>query len=96
MFEHKIGLICAVFLSLGGNVLALTGPAVSGKAIDIIGKGKGNVDFDKIYVLDNGEVKEQGTHHELIKQNGIYAKMYMTQAENYQTKAGEKNGCAKK
>ena len=52
--------------------------------------------FDKIYVLDNGEVKEQGTHHELIKQNGIYAKMYMTQAENYQTKAGEKNGCAKK
>jgi len=50
MLEHKIGLVCAVFLSLGGNVLALVGPAVSGKAIDIIGMGKGNVDFDKIYM----------------------------------------------
>ena len=47
------------------------------------------VDFDKIYVLDNGEIKEQGTHHELIKQNGLYTKMYMAQAENFQTKVGE-------
>ena len=47
------------------------------------------VDFDKIYVLDNGEIKEQGTHHELLKQNGLYTKMYMAQAENFQTKVGE-------
>ena len=40
-------------------------------------------------IIDNGEIKEQGTHHELIKQNGLYTKMYMAQAENFQTKVGE-------
>lgn len=30
---------------------------------------------DKIIVLDKGEIKEEGTHHELIQQNGIYTKL---------------------
>ena len=29
---------------------------------------------DKIVVLDKGEIAEQGTHEELISQNGIYKK----------------------
>lgn len=33
-------------------------------------------DADNIVVLDNGTVKEQGTHAELLRQNGLYARMY--------------------
>lgn len=33
------------------------------------------VNADKIIVLDNGEIKEVGTHKELIEMNGIYTKL---------------------
>lgn len=33
------------------------------------------VNADKIIVLDNGEIKEEGTHKELIAMNGIYTKL---------------------
>lgn len=36
---------------------------------------------DKIIVLDKGELKEQGTHDELLKQNGIYKNLYEIQFE---------------
>ena len=29
---------------------------------------------DYIYVMDNGQVAEEGTHEELLKQNGLYSK----------------------
>ena len=38
---------------------------------------------DKIYLLMDGTVKEEGTHKELMHLNGIYADMYRKQAENY-------------
>ena len=31
---------------------------------------------DKIVVLDQGEIKEYGTHSELLQQNGYYKKLY--------------------
>jgi ATP-binding cassette, subfamily B, multidrug efflux pump len=34
---------------------------------------------DKIIVLDHGEIKEQGSHQELLKQKGIYKKLYEIQ-----------------
>ncbi len=34
---------------------------------------------DKIIVLDNGEITEQGTHNQLIKENGYYKKLYEQQ-----------------
>lgn len=35
--------------------------------------------FDNIIVLDNGEVAEQGTHEELMMNNGYYAELYRLQ-----------------
>lgn len=35
--------------------------------------------FDKIIVLDNGKIIEQGTHTELLNQKGYYSKMYERQ-----------------
>lgn len=39
-------------------------------------------DVDKIYVLDKGEIKESGSHEELMALNGIYAKMYLEQSKS--------------
>ncbi|HBV02837.1 ABC transporter ATP-binding protein [Mammaliicoccus lentus] len=36
-------------------------------------------DADQILVLNKGEIVERGTHDELIKQDGIYHKMYLLQ-----------------
>lgn len=38
---------------------------------------------DKIYMLENGEIIEKGSHEELMKLNGKYADMFRKQAENY-------------
>ncbi|MGL4373700.1 MAG: ABC transporter ATP-binding protein, partial [Turicibacter sp.] len=40
-------------------------------------------DLDKIYVLDNGKLIEEGSHEELMKLKGTYAKMFNLQLENY-------------
>lgn len=34
---------------------------------------------DKIIVLDKGEIKETGTHEELLAKNGFYAQLYSMQ-----------------
>lgn len=38
---------------------------------------------DWVFMLEEGSVKEEGTHRMLMKQQGIYADMYKKQAENY-------------
>lgn len=40
-------------------------------------------DMSKIYVIDNGEIIESGSHSELMRQGGLYSKMYSIQLENY-------------
>lgn len=42
-------------------------------------------EMDCIYVFDDGEIKEEGTHKELMNQNGLYSEMFMEQAKNYQS-----------
>ena len=38
-------------------------------------------DFDKIIVLDEGKIVEQGTHQQLLELNGYYTEMYNRQQE---------------
>ncbi len=39
---------------------------------------------DRIFMLEKGEIIEQGTHHELMELNGKYAEMFLKQAGKYQ------------
>jgi ATP-binding cassette subfamily B protein len=39
---------------------------------------------DRICVLEGGRIIEQGNHEELLRLNGLYARMFRTQAEHYQ------------
>ncbi len=38
---------------------------------------------DHVFLLEHGQVKEEGTHRELMNKQGLYADMYQKQAENY-------------
>nr|WP_275589135.1 ABC transporter ATP-binding protein [Paenibacillus sacheonensis] len=44
-------------------------------------------DADVILVVQDGRISEQGSHDELIKQGGLYKKLYMTQFEMQQSLA---------
>ncbi|HLC53334.1 MAG TPA: ABC transporter ATP-binding protein [Candidatus Nanoarchaeia archaeon] len=37
----------------------------------------------KIIVMERGKISEQGSHRELLRKNGLYAKMFRMQAEGY-------------
>ena len=38
---------------------------------------------DKIYMLENGRIIEEGDHNTLLLKNGKYAEMFSAQAEKY-------------
>jgi ABC-type multidrug transport system fused ATPase/permease subunit len=38
---------------------------------------------DRILVFDNGKIVEDGSHKQLMAQNGLYADMYRAQAQWY-------------
>ena len=52
---------------------AITAFADDGRLTD------GSTKADIIYAMEQGEVKECGTHKELLKKNGLYQKMWTTQ-----------------
>jgi len=39
------------------------------------------LDFDKIIVMEQGRITEEGTHEELLKNKGTYYKMYQRQQQ---------------
>ncbi len=41
-------------------------------------------DADQIFVIDGGQVKERGTHEELLKKGGLYSYLYSIQFKNAQ------------
>ncbi len=49
MSRFKWGYIAAILISILSNILSLIGPKLSGEAIDAIGIGKGNADFDTVF-----------------------------------------------
>lgn len=42
---------------------------------------KSIVEADKIYVMDKGQIREEGTHEELMSTNGIYSSLFIEQEE---------------
>ena len=69
------------------------------KAFENLGKNKTVImiahrlstikNVDKIYVINNGKIEEQGTHEELIKNNGVYNKMWNEYNTSITWKVGE-------
>ena len=54
------------------------------KTVILISHRLGSIkDSDIIFVMDNGELIEQGTHEELIQLSGAYATMFKNQSEWY-------------
>ncbi len=49
MFKYRALTAAAVVLSVFSNIFALLGPKLSGNAIDVIAKGYGRVNFNKVY-----------------------------------------------
>lgn len=69
------------------------------KAFENLGKNKTVImiahrlstikNVDEIYVINNGKIKEQGTHEELIGEGGIYSKMWNDYNTSIAWKVGE-------
>lgn len=47
-------------------------------------------DADRIYVLDHGRVKEEGSHEELLKKNGLYTDLWQEYTQAISWKVGGK------
>ncbi len=44
-----------------------------------------SIHFDKIIVMQNGKIAEEGTHHELLTRQGLYAEILRMQSAGYDT-----------
>ena len=57
---------------------------VGNKTLILISHKLSNVaNVDKIFYIEDGEIKECGSHFELMEKGGLYAEMYNIQAQKY-------------
>lgn len=49
LFQNKIALLACIILTIGGNLIGLAGPYVSGLAIDSMELGQGKVNLDSVW-----------------------------------------------
>lgn len=69
-----------IIFILPQNILQALSRATDGRTSICIAHRLSTVmDADEILVLENGKIGERGTHGELIKKNGLYAKLWDTQ-----------------
>lgn len=61
---------------------ALNNAATGRTAITIAHRLSTITNSDRIYVLDSGQIKEQGTHRQLLNKKGLYAKLWEIQSKN--------------
>ena len=69
---------------------AMTEAAENKTVIFISHRLSTTVSADRIYVMENGEIIDCGTHEELMAKGGTYAYMFKLQAEKY-TQSSQKN-----
>lgn len=70
------------------KILSYLNSALAGKtAIVITHRLTGLPEFDKIYLLDHGQITEQGNHEELMALNGTYTDLYYKSLHQSQTSA---------
>ncbi|XP_023175988.2 ATP-binding cassette sub-family B member 7, mitochondrial isoform X2 [Drosophila hydei] len=66
------------------NILKALSRATTGRTSICIAHRLSTIkDADEILVLENGHVGERGTHMELLKQNGLYARLWETQTQQF-------------
>ena len=63
----------------GRTVIAIAHRLKTIKDADIAHRLKTIKDADRIIVLDNGRIKEEGTHDELVRKEGLYAHLWNIQ-----------------
>jgi ATP-binding cassette subfamily B protein len=53
------------------------------------------IDVDRILVIENGQIVEEGTHTELVNQGGIYKTMWDEYQKSFTWKIDTKNTLSK-